>query len=391
MRAIIVGAGIAGLVTARQLGLAGWRVDVVEQSPGPRDSGYMMDFFGPGVAASERIGLYPRLADVAYPVEAAVYVDPAGKATARLDYERFSRAAGGKVLTLLRPDLELAALQALDDVPNGRVQLHYGHRPTAIRDDDGGVFVETDGNPPVVLEADVLIGAEGIHSSVRGALFGPEADYLRPLGMRSAAYIVDEPALADRLGRRFVLTDSLDRTVGLYGLRTNQVATFMVYREDGSADPGDAPTRLRRNFAGLGPEVDRMLELCPPDPYDDVVAQVVMPRWHRERTVLVGDACAAVSLVAGQGGSLAIAGGALLGDLLGPVRAPEQIPAVLADFEHQWRPVIEATQASARRAVWMFLPETVGQQRVRRWVLRAATLPLVNAIVARQIVKSIAS
>lgn len=391
MRAIIIGAGIAGLVTARQLGLAGWDVDVLEQSPGPRDAGYMMDFFGPGVAASERIGLYPRLADVAYPVEAAEYVDSTGKATARLDYERFSRAAGGKVLTLLRPDMELAARDALDDVPAGRVHLHYARRPTGYRDDGGVVSVSLAGTEPSTLEADVLIGADGIHSAVRGSLFGPEADYLRPLGMRAAAYITDEPALTARLGRRFVLTDSLDRTVGLYGLRTGQVATFMVNRVDDRTDADDAPTRLRRNFAGLGPEVDRMLELCPPDPYDDVVAQVVMPGWHRERTILVGDACSAVSLVAGQGGSLAIAGGALLGDALGVVSAPREIPAVLAGFEREWRPVIESAQASGRRAVWMFLPETVRQQRVRRWVLRAATLPVINTIIARQIVKSIAS
>lgn len=390
MRAVIIGAGIAGLVTARQLGLAGWEVDVVEQSPGPRDAGYMMDFFGPGVAASERIGLYPRLADLAYPVEAADYVDCTGKTTARLDYARFSRAAGGKVLTLLRPDMELAALAALDDVPDGRVRLHYGRHPTAFRDGADRVSVDVDGTEPLVLEADALIGADGIHSALRGALFGPEAGYLRPLGMRAAAYIADEPALAARLGRRFVLTDSLDRTVGLYGLRTGQVATFMVYRDDGSADPGDAARCLRRNFAGLGPEVDRMVELCPPDPYDDIVAQVVMPVWHRGRTILVGDACSAVSLVAGQGGSLAIAGGALLGDLLGAVSSAEQVPAALTGFERQWRSVIEGAQASGRRAVWMFLPETVRQQRVRRWVLRAATLPVINTIVARQIVKSIA-
>lgn len=394
MRAIIVGAGIAGLVTARQLGLAGWDVDVLEQSPGPRDAGYMMDFFGPGVAASERIGLYPRLAEAAYPVQAAEYVDATGKATARLDYQRFSRAAGGKVLTLLRPDMERAALDALDDVPDGRVRVHYARRPTAYRDEGGAVSVELAGTAPSTLDADVLIGADGIHSAVRGAFFGPEAQYLRPLGMNASAYIAHEPELAARLGRRFVLTDSLDRTVGLYGLRTGEVATFMVCRDRGSAAEGldvDAATRLRLDFAGLGPEVDRILELCPADPYDDVVAQTVLPRWQRGRTILVGDACAAVSLVAGQGGSLAIAGGAMLGDALGAVDAPEQVPAVLAGFENRWRPVIEAAQASGRRAVWMFLPETLRQQRVRRWVLRAATLPVVNTIVARQIVKSIAS
>ena len=405
MRAIIVGAGIAGLVTARQLGLAGWEVDIVEQSPGPRTAGYMMDFFGPGVAASEHIGLYPRLAAVAYPVEAAEYVDETGRATAHLDYERFAHAAGGKVLTLLRPDMELAARDALEDVDPGRIRLHYGRRPTGFHDDGQRVAVDLGGsgdvrgegqgagrdNATTTLEADVLIGADGIHSAVRAWRFGPEEDYLRPLGMRAAAYIAQAPDLGSRLGRRFLLTDSLNRTVGLYGLRTGEVATFMVSREDGADAPGDAPARLRRRFSGLGPDVDRMLELCPQDPYDDVVAQVVLPTWHRDRTVLVGDACGAVSLVAGQGGSLAIAGGALLGELLAAVTTPAQIPGVLAGFERQWRPVIEAAQASGRRAVWTFLPATARQRLVRRLVLRAATLPVINQLVARRIVKSIAS
>ncbi|WP_427017353.1 FAD-dependent oxidoreductase [Pseudarthrobacter sp. P1] len=128
MRAIVVGAGIAGLVTARQLGLAGWDVVLVEGSPGLRAAGYMMDFFGPGVEASERIGLYPPLAAVAYRVDAAEYVDTGGRVTSRLDYERFARIAGGKVLSLMRPDLELAALEALEDVPAGRVRVRYGAR-----------------------------------------------------------------------------------------------------------------------------------------------------------------------------------------------------------------------------------------------------------------------
>jgi hypothetical protein len=68
----------------------------------------MMDFFGPGVEAAETIGLYPRLAAAAYRLEGAEYVDAAGRPTARLDYAKFSRLAGGKVLTLMRPDMERA-------------------------------------------------------------------------------------------------------------------------------------------------------------------------------------------------------------------------------------------------------------------------------------------
>ncbi|MEV7456981.1 FAD-dependent monooxygenase [Pseudarthrobacter oxydans] len=394
MKAVVVGAGIAGLVTARQLGLAGWDVELVEKSAAPRPDGYMMDFFGPGVEASERIGLYPRVAAVAYQIEAAEYVDAAGHRTSSLDFDRFSRLAGGKVLSLLRPDLERAALAALNDVEPDRIRVHYGVHVSKVWSDDDGVRVFVDGVPGVKFAADVLVGADGIHSIVRAQVFGAEEEYLRPLGMRAAAFIVTEPTLNPGLRNRFVLTDSIDRVAGLHGLRTDQVAAFMVYRETpgptGRQGPLSPRDRLRREFAGLGHAVDRVLELCPEHPYDDVVAQILMPGWQKGRTVLVGDACGAVSLLAGQGGSLAIAGAALLGDLLGPVTSTEAISPALTEFERRWRPVVKEAQAAGRRAASSFLPANRAQRLLRRWIIRATHVPGIDRLVARQIVGRIA-
>jgi 2-polyprenyl-6-methoxyphenol hydroxylase-like FAD-dependent oxidoreductase len=136
--------------------------------------------------------------------------------------------------------------------------------------------------------------------------------------------------------------------------------------------------------------VDRLLELCPEHPYDDVVAQIVMPSWQNGRTVLVGDACGAVSLLAGQGGSLAIAGAALLGDVLGPAPAPEEISPALAEFERRWRPVVEEAQAAGRRAAASFLPANRARRLLRRWIIRASHLPGIDRLIARQIVGRIA-
>lgn len=393
MKAIVVGAGIAGLVTARQLGLAGWEVDLVEKSDGPRRDGYMMDFFGPGVEASERIGLYLRLARVAYRVDGVEYLDARERVRARLDYDRFARLAGGKVLSLLRPDLERAALGALEDVPHGRVRLHYGNRVTGVSMQDDGVRVAVDGPTAQLPAADVVIGADGIHSEVRARIFGPETDYLRPLGMRAAAFIVREAELNARFRHRFVLTDSLDRTAGLYGLRTDEVAAFLVYRDPPAGAGRDTPAardRLRNEFSGLHPAVDRLLDLCPADPYDDVVAQIVLPHWWKGRAVLVGDACGAVSLLAGQGGSLAIAGAVLLGDALGRVGSADGIASALTEFEQAWQPVVAQAQASGRRAASSFLPANRTQRLLRRWVIRATELPGIDRLVARKILQSIA-
>ncbi|MDR6415273.1 FAD-dependent monooxygenase [Pseudarthrobacter sulfonivorans] len=393
MKALVVGAGIAGLVTARQLGLAGWDVEVLEKSPAPRPDGYMMDFFGPGVAAAERIGLYPRLAAAAYRVEAAEYVDAAGRTTCRLDYDRFGRLAGGNVLSLLRPDMERAALAALDDVPPGKVRVRYGATVSLVVNDDDGVRATVADAPDVTLAADVLVGADGIHSGVRAQLFGPEEEYLRPLGMRAAAFIVTDPQLNARFRDRFVLTDSIGRVAGLYSLRSDEVAALLVYRDAGTAGELRAwspQERLRREFPGLGSAVDRLLELCPEHPYDDVVAQIVMPGWRAGRTVLVGDACGAVSLLAGQGGSLAIAGAAVLGEVLGPVSSPAGIGPALAEFERRWRPAVEVAQAAGRRAASSFLPANPTQRLLRRWVIRATQLPGIGRLVASRIVGRIA-
>jgi 2-polyprenyl-6-methoxyphenol hydroxylase-like FAD-dependent oxidoreductase len=389
VKAIVAGAGIAGLVVARQLGLAGWSVELLEKSAGPRRDGYMMDFFGPGVEASEEIGLFPRLAAVAYHVEAAEYVDLHGHPTSSIDYARFARLAGGNVLSLLRPDMERVALAALEDVPPGRVRVRYGAPVSEVRSSGGGVQVSLG----EMLDADVLVGADGIHSQVRAAVFGPEEGYLRPLGMRAAAFIVNEPDLNARFRNRFVLTDSIGRLAGIYSLRRDEVATFMVYpaaTSAGDAVAGNARERLRREFSGLGDAVDRLLELCPAQPYDDVVAQVQMPGWQKGRTVLLGDSCGAVSLLAGQGGSLALAGAALLGDLLSTVPSPDGIGTALAEFERRWRPKVEQAQAAGRRAASSFLPSNRAQQLLRQWIIRATHVPGIDRIVARQIVGRIA-
>jgi 2-polyprenyl-6-methoxyphenol hydroxylase-like FAD-dependent oxidoreductase len=111
-----------------------------------------------------------------------------------------------------------------------------------------------------------------------------------------------------------------------------------------------------------------------------------MPVWQKQRTVLVGDACGAVSLLAGQGGSLAIAGAALLGDILAPVGSPQGISSALIEFERRWRPVVEVAQAAGRRAASSFLPANRAQRLLRRWIIRATHLPGIDRLVARQIV-----
>ncbi|WCI08957.1 FAD-dependent oxidoreductase [Arthrobacter sp. OVS8] len=113
MKAVICGAGISGLSAAAFLTRRGWQVVVVEQSTGPRPQGYMIDFFGPGWRAADGLGIIPRLRELGYEVQSVEYVDRRGVSRASLPLAKFARVAGGQLISVLRPDLELAIRDVL--------------------------------------------------------------------------------------------------------------------------------------------------------------------------------------------------------------------------------------------------------------------------------------
>ncbi|MFF9408120.1 FAD-dependent monooxygenase [Streptomyces anandii] len=375
MRAVICGAGIAGLSLAGRLhDVLGWEVVVLEKAPRPRAEGYMIDFFGPGYDAAEAMGVLPWLAELGYPVSEAAFVDEHGRCRARLGYDRFAQSLNGRLLSIMRPDLELALRERLSLA----VGLRFGVGPARIDTGAYGVRLTlTDGS---TLDADLLVGADGVHSTVRSLLFGQESRFLRHLGYHTAAFTFDDPEVHAELGDRFCLTDTVGRQMGLYALRDGKVAAFAVHRASDPRSPDDVRAALRREYGSLGWLVPRALAKCPQssEVYYDEVAQSDVPSWSRGRVVLVGDACHAVSLVAGQGASLAVAGAYVLADQLAGTR---RIEDALAGYERLWRPVVARRQRAARRTARWFVPASSRQLDWRRAFLRFAGLPGARRVV----------
>ncbi|PRW63524.1 FAD-dependent monooxygenase [Actinopolyspora mortivallis] len=368
MRVVVCGAGIAGLTLANRIAAFGGDVVLLERSPRPREQGYMIDFFGPGYRAVEAMGLLPAVERISYEFEEASLLDRHGRRRAGAHPKQFT---SGDFLNVMRPDLESVLWESLP----ATVETRFGTSPVAVREEDGGVRVAVEDGTEI--GADLLVGADGIHSTVRRLVFGAESRFLRHLGLHTTAFLLDSPEVRDRLGERFCLTDTLGRQLGLYALRDGRVAVFGVHRARNSGLPEDPRTAVRRVYAGLGWVVPEVLRQCPPSEeiYYDQVAQSLVPSWSNGRVVLLGDACYAVSLLAGQGASLASGGAYLLAERLAKESEPER---ALVEYERLWRPVVEEKQRAGRAGADWFLPESSWALWLRRTVLGMTRFSAVN-------------
>ena len=381
MKIVVVGAGVAGLTLALELHRRGQTPVVLERSPGPRAAGYMVDFFGPGYDAAARMDLLPELERIHYEIPRLSFRGPDGREQFALSYRQLrSRLFGGQHFNFMRGDLEQVLYRRAADT----VDIRFGTSVSGIEAAGAETAaVLTDGSHVV---GDAVVGADGVHSAVRHALFGADEPATRFLEYDTAAYIFEDPQLHHVVAGQFAMLTGGDRQISLYPISDGRVATFLLHRRERPFEPRDPAAvraELHRVFGGFGWLVPDALAACGPDcrPYYDAVEQVVLPNWSVGRTVLLGDAAWCVSLLAGQGVSLAMAGAYVLAQELA---ATTDVPRALSRYERRMRPLAEAKQEEGRRTAQWFIPQGKIRNLIRDWALRISLWPGIANIVRRR-------
>ncbi|MBA9005185.1 FAD-dependent monooxygenase [Thermomonospora cellulosilytica] len=341
MRALISGAGTAGLSLAFWLRRHGFTVTVVERSSALRPGGHAIDIRGAALEVVSRMGLLEEIRRARTGYRGMSMLDGDGDEIFRSTESTYS---GGRFdnddVELLREDLTRILFE------HTLAEYIFGDSITALREHADGVHVTFERSEP--RDFDLVIGADGLHSTVRRLAFGPEERFVHPLGQYIGIYTMD-----NFLGLEDWQTWLRDGDAG-YGIFTTRDNTRIKVFVGFDADPIDYDHRdveqqkriVAEHCAALRWETPRLLKGMweAPDFYFDAMAQVRMDHWSTGRISLIGDAACCPSPMSGQGTSLALVGAHVLAEELG--KATDHKTA-FARYEARMRPFAEANQALA--------------------------------------------
>jgi len=371
-KVLIVGASIAGPTAAFWLVRAGFDVTIVEQAPELRRGGNGVDIRSEALAVVERMGLTSAVRAKVLRIKGMRFVDHRDRERARMPLEAMERMVGSEDLEIKRGDLA----ELLFDATKNDVNYVFGETIKTLQHDEGGVDVTFAKGPP--RRFDLVIGADGLHSSVRRCVFGAEEEFLKFKQHYFAFLNVDLP-----MGEHGWVTfyNEPGKSAAIFRAEPGLGQINFMFRSETplSYDYRDVDKQrdlLRQAFTGLGWHVPALLEKTDSAPnfYFDALAQVQMPSWSSGRVVLVGDAAYCASPASGAGALLALTGAYRLA---GELATHGISSAALSGYEAAQRPLV--AQKQKQLFTGLSTPRTRLGIITRNWLLS----PPLNALISR--------
>jgi salicylate hydroxylase len=340
LKIAIVGAGYGGAAAAKALSLLGADVKVYEQAPQMGEVGAGIGLRPATMARFRQWGIFDEIAKVSSASDYFENLTPTGEPIKKDTWPEF----GDEKQTYLihRRDFIEALLGVL---PEGMVQL--GHRLESIEDKgDRSVLTFANGE---TAEADLVVGADGIKSSVReqlfsdkGPVFSGEHAYRVVISADDAHGMVADDNLRMYMGR--------GTKVYLLPLRHRNQMSFDItaLNPDGTWAPAITKEDLLATVEGFD---DRIVSIARDLDMDAVNIRAVydidpVDVWHTDSVVLMGDAAHSMLHHQGQGANSAIVDAGALADALGRAGSVKE---ALAMFQATRKPVTDELQRISRQ------------------------------------------
>jgi salicylate hydroxylase len=363
LRAVIVGGGLGGLAAALALTQAGIDVQVYEQAQQLTEVGAGVSLAPNGLRMLARLGLGEETERAGARHESTRLLHSDGRPAGHGSHQ-FARA--GRNIGIHRADL-LALLAG--QLPPGTVRT--GSRCTGFSQNGGSATIAlADGNTAA---ADVVIGADGIHSVLQGFVTAaPEPVFSRVIAHRGLV-----PSRTDYPAGTMTMWVGQGKHFLVFPVRAGQLLNYVGFvssdtpvRESWSAH-GD-PAALAAHFAGWDPAIGEVIAEIQQAPggsgfqwgmYD----RAPLPRWSTGRLTLLGDAAHPMLPHLGQGVNQALEDAVALATLLGASASPAGVPPALASYERLRRDRTARVQLGSRRNGAGY--DSSGSQLTdRRWI-----------------------
>jgi salicylate hydroxylase len=332
-RFLIAGGGIGGLSAALALLDRGHDVDVYEQAPDLKEVGAGVQISPNGNRALHSLGVFEAMQRLSCnTVGKEVRLWNTGKTWKLFDLgteavERY----GFPYVTVYRPDL----LQVLADAVRAKKPdaIHLGRRACGCSDQGDRVTLEfADG---AKAEGDALIGADGVHSAIRHALFG--GDRPRFFGMIAWRGVIPIERVPPQISR-----DKATNWIGVgghvvhYPLRAGRLMNFVgiMERSDWQVESWNTQGTAQecaRDFVGWHSDIQEMIAASPTLFKWALMGRDPLPQWTRGRITLLGDACHSTLPLLAQGAVMALEDAVILGRCFD---AYGDLPTALARYEH---------------------------------------------------------
>jgi 2-polyprenyl-6-methoxyphenol hydroxylase-like FAD-dependent oxidoreductase len=326
LRVAIVGGGIGGLTTAVALARAGIGADVYEQAPELGEVGAGMGLWPNAMRAFATLGLAEAVLSLAGGPIGLGLRRPDGRWQMRRSADEVQARWGAAFACVHRAELHALLVNSLD-----HATIHLGARCTGFDQHDGGVRVHFDGAPDV--QADVLVGADGVHSVVRSALSSPAR--LRYRGYTNWRGTT-------RPGSVALVSEGMDTwgRGGHFGLQPTSGERILWYAGlnagEGETDGEHTRDRLLAAFGDWHEPIAAVIDATPQanlirnDIYDAWPSRT----WTRGPVALVGDAIHPMTPDLGQGACQAIVDATTLAACLAET---SDVPRALAAYQGRRR------------------------------------------------------
>jgi len=353
MDVLVSGASMAGLSAAYWFARLDHEVTVVERADGLRQGGAPIDVRGQALGTAERMGILDRIRRQQVTVgDPGPVLDGTGTQVASLDLRWFANETDDDV-EISRDRLNAILLDAVPD----EVEFRFSTSLTGLVDGPAGVEAAlSDGT---TRRFDLVVGADGLHSTVRRLAFGPESAFVRHIGYYVA--LVDLPT--DRPWQRAMLNIP-GLTIAVRDAGDGQQAMMLAASPEIDYDYRDADQQ-RSIIDDLLSRVDawqvRDLRAAFADPdargfYFDSVSQTHMPAWTKGHCAVIGDAGHCAALLSGMGTTLAMRSAEILATTWTAFGG--DLEAASPSYHQRLRPYVEACQAFASEGAPIMVPAT---------------------------------